>query len=227
MKASRTTDSLFSVRDLGRMDYKECWALQHSLFDAMVARKKAGEASGGETLLLVEHRPVVTLGRHAVKENVLFSRDWLASQGVEVHEIERGGDVTYHGPGQLVAYPILDLERHRLGVKDYVSLLEESVIRTIGRYDISGERVEGASGVWIGKGTRRERKICALGVKCSRFVTMHGLALNVNTDLGGFRLINPCGFTDKGVTSMAQEKGETLDFEEVKRVFSEEFLGLL
>lgn len=215
------------IRDLGVMGYADCWRLQHSLFDAMVARKKRREDPGCETLLLVEHPPVVTLGRHAVRGNVLFSREVLAARGVEVHETERGGDVTYHGPGQLVAYPILDLERHRLGVKDYVRLLEESVIRTIALYGLEGGRVEGASGVWLGNGTASERKICALGVKCSRFCTMHGLALNVNTDLSGFRLINPCGFTDKGVTSMAAEKKSALDFEEVKHTFAGVFASLL
>lgn len=226
MKLNKTSEKIY-VRDLGLMNYKDCWNLQHSLFDEMVRRKKSGVDSGQETLLLVEHPPVVTLGRHAVRENVLFSREDLLSRGVECFDIERGGDVTYHAPGQLVAYPIIDLERHHLGVKDYVELLEESVIKTIEEYGIEGERVTGASGVWIGKDTPRERKICAIGVKCSRFCTMHGLALNVNTDLSGFRLINPCGFIDKGVTSMEMEKQAPLDFGEVKRSFTKIFLELI
>lgn len=132
---------------------------------------------------------------------------------MDCYHVERGGDVTYHGPGQLVAYPILDLERHHLGVKDYVGLIEEAVIQTIALYGIRGERVDGASGVWIGAKTSDERKICALGVKCSRFCTMHGLALNVNTSLDGFSIINPCGFVDRGVTSMAREIGRDIDIE--------------
>lgn len=215
------------VRDLGRMRYGDAWTLQHSLFDSMVKKKREGEKPEKEYLLLVEHYPVVTLGKHAHETNLLIPENLMLSRGVECFHVERGGDVTYHGPGQLVAYPLLDLERHHLGVKDYVSLLEESVIRTLALYDIKGERVDGASGVWIGKGTSEERKICALGVKCSRFCTMHGLALNVNTDLKGFSIINPCGFVDKGVTSMAREIGREIDFEEVKRQFSDIFLSLI
>ena len=139
-----------------------------------------------EHLLLVEHPPVFTLGRHGHAENMLVSEDALAAKGIEFVRIERGGDITFHGPGQLVAYPIIDLQRHHLGVKDYVNLLEEAVIRTIAHYGITGERVEGATGVWIDKGLPGERKICAIGVKCTRFVTMHGLALNINTDLHYF-----------------------------------------
>lgn len=215
------------VRDLGRMPYEEAWRLQHSLFDSMVASKKKGISPSTEYLLLVEHDPVVTLGRHACESNLLMSEEGMKACGVDCFHVERGGDVTYHGPGQLVAYPILDLEVHKLGVKDYVSMIEESVIQTVACYGIKGERVEGASGVWIGKGTPEERKICALGVKCTRFCTMHGLALNVNTDLSQFRMINPCGFVDKGVTSMSAESGMSLDFEEVKKKFSDIFIRLI
>ncbi len=216
-----------TVRDLGCADYDEVWQLQHQLFDAKVERKKQKEPSGDDWLLLVEHDPVITLGRHAETANLLISEDSLRERGVKLRRIERGGDVTFHGPGQLVAYPIIDLEHYRLGVKDYVNLLEESVIHTIAHFGVKGERVEGASGVWIGKGTPQERKICALGVKCSRFCTMHGLALNVNTDLSGFNLINPCGFVDKGVTSLQRETGRDMDMDEVKRVFVAEFRALL
>lgn len=215
------------VLNWGRTRYADAWKRQHELFDAMVERKRRGETVDKEYLILTEHEPVVTLGKHAKDANVLLPEAMLKERGVDCFHIERGGDVTYHGPGQLVAYPILDLERHHLGVKDYVNLIEESVIQTIALYGIKGERVEGASGVWIEKGTPRERKICALGVKCSRFCTMHGLALNVNTDLNGFRLINPCGFTDKGVTSMQRELGRELDFEEVEKRFSGVFLRLI
>lgn len=193
----------------------------------MVGRKKEGLPLEEEYILMVEHPAVITLGRHANEANVLFNETELKRRGVELFHIERGGDVTFHGPGQLVAYPLLDLEHHHLGIKDYVNLLEEAVIRTIGDFGIRGCRVQGASGVWIGVGTPQERKICALGVKCSRFITMHGLALNVNTDLAGFRLINPCGFVDKGVTTMALELGHPIPINEVKRSLSNHFIDLL
>ncbi len=185
--------------------YRTLWELQHACFDAQVERKRSGLPSSAEYLLLLEHQPVLTLGKHGHAENLLLPSDMLAARGIECIRIERGGDITYHGPGQIVAYPIIDLERHHLGVKAYVDILEEAVIRTIAEYGVIGQRVEGASGVWIGKGTPDERKICALGVKCTRFITMHGLALNVSTDLSAFTLINPCGFTDRGVTSLHRE----------------------
>lgn len=222
-----TCIDMIEIQDWGRFGYKEAWDRQHAIFDRMVEEKKCGRKADKEVLALVEHNPVVTLGKHAREANLLLSEEEMNRRGAECFKIERGGDVTFHGPGQLVAYPLLDLERHKLGVKDYVSLLEQSVIDTIAAYGIKGERVEGASGVWIDAGTPRERKICALGVKCSRFCTMHGLALNVNTDLSWFGMINPCGFTDKGVTSMKAETGRDIDMEEVKRVFSDVFLRLI
>lgn len=216
-----------TIIDEGLKDYGEMLEKQRSLFSDMVTNKKTGMPIEREFLFLVEHNPVVTLGKHAKESNVLLPEEILLNQGVSVFHIERGGDVTYHGPGQLVAYPLIDLEAHRLGVKDYVNLLEEVVIRTISDFGIRGERVAGASGVWIGAGTPSERKICALGVKCSRFVTMHGLALNVNTDLNGFRLINPCGFIDKGVTSMAKELNGSVDMKLLKNRFLANFKALL
>lgn len=209
------------VVDLGLMPYDKAWDLQHKLQRGVI------EKSEEEKILLVEHPDVITLGRHAKEANLLFSRDALAKQGVEVFDIERGGDVTYHGPGQLVAYPIINLTDHRLGVKKYVDRLEEAVIRTVSRFGLKGERIEGATGVWLGKGSRDERKICAIGVKCSRFVTMHGLGLNVNTDLSRFGLINPCGFTDKGVTSIARETGHRVNMDEVKNILADELISLL
>lgn len=216
-----------SITDEGTKAYSVMLHKQRLIFSEMVARKKGALPIEEECILMVEHPPVITLGRHAKETNVLFNVEELARRGVEIFHIERGGDVTFHGPGQLVAYPILDLEYHHLGVKDYVRLLEEAVIRTVADFGLKGERVEGASGVWIGVGTPRERKICALGVKCSRFITMHGLALNVNTDLSGFGLINPCGFIDRGVTSMSAELGEPIDMQEVKDSLSRQFIGLL
>lgn len=212
---------------IGRIDYRDAWELQKKLFNAAVEGKRNVTPVPDDTLLLVEHNPVLTLGKHGKEGNLLLNEADLGRRGIECIRIERGGDITYHGPGQLVAYPIIDLERYHLGVKDYVNLLEEAVIRTIAHYGIKGERVEGASGVWIGKGTAAERKICALGVKCSRFITMHGLALNVNTDLDAFSMINPCGFTDKGVTSIARETGHTTDLREVAEHLDHEFRDLL
>ena len=202
-------------------------SLQKEIFSSMVMRKKERKPLSKEYLLLVEHNPVITFGKHAKESNLLLSEGEAAKRGVGLFHIERGGDVTFHGPGQLVVYPILDLEHHHMGVKDYVFLLEEAVIMTLKDYNIRGERVAGASGVWIDKGTKQERKICALGIKCSRFVTMHGLALNVNTDLTGFSMINPCGFLDKGVTSMAQELGKEIDMEDVKKIITLKFRQLL
>lgn len=215
------------VRDLGRADYDEVWNMQHELFNSMVARKKVRQTTDNDWLLIVEHDPVITLGRHAEISNLLISEELLLQRGAKLRRIERGGDITFHGPGQMVAYPIIDLECYHLGVRDYVDLLEESVIRTIRHFGIKGERVAGASGVWLGKGTPAERKICALGVKCSRFCTMHGLALNVNTNLDWFEMINPCGFVDKGVTSLRQETGRDVGMDEVKKIFVEEFVRLL
>lgn len=214
------------IIDVGIKDYGDMLAEQRAIFSEMVDKKKKGVPIETEYLFIVEHNPVITLGKHAKSANVLMTEEMLADHGVELFHIERGGDVTFHGPGQLVAYPIIDLERHRLGVKDYVYLLEESAIRTMAKYGVKGERVKGASGVWIDAGTPAERKICALGVKCSRFITMHGLALNVNTDMNGFRLINPCGFIDKGVTSLAMELGKKCDMTNVKHEFANIFTSL-
>lgn len=211
------------IIDLGLTPYDEALELQMRYFDALVEhRKYGGESSPPEALITVQHPPVYTLGRRANPGNVLHRLP-----GVEVVNISRGGDVTYHGPGQLVVYPILDLERHKLGVKEYIDLLEESVIRTLRHYDIEGMRVGGATGVWLDKDTPYERKICAIGVKCSRYCSMHGLALNVNTDLSYFKHINPCGFVDKGVTSMHIETGFELNFEQVRTRMKKELLSLL
>lgn len=215
------------IIDKGLTDYDVMLALQRNLFTSMVESKKAGETIKEEYLLLTEHKPVITMGKHAKSENLLLPEEILAKQGIPVFHIERGGDVTYHAPGQLVVYPLIDLERHHLGVKNYVNLLEEAVIRTISYFGIRGERINGASGVWIDSGTSCERKICAIGVKCSRYITMHGLALNVNTDLSGFSTINPCGFVDKGVTSIKEETGFEQDMNEIKQILAREFKLLL
>lgn len=190
--------------DLRDAPYREVLDLQRSIFDRRVDARRRGDNTGDDCLITVTHLPVYTLGRHADRGNLLHE-DWLRQRGAEVVEVDRGGDVTFHGPGQLVVYPIIDLLPRAMGVKTYANLLEESVIRTLADYGVAAERVEGATGVWLGAGTPHERKICAIGLRCSRFITMHGLALNVTTDLTWFSAINPCGFTDKGVTSLAAE----------------------
>lgn len=213
-------------RDLGRMDYKTCWDLQQELFDARVARKRTGpthtpEADGDPddagTVLLVEHPPVYTLGKSGHAENLLVNQEALHAMGAQFFHIDRGGDITFHGPGQLVCYPILDLERLGIGLREYIEALEETVIRTVAEYGIAAGRIAGASGVWIDPAKARPRKICAIGVRSSRYVTMHGFALNVTTDLEWFSRINPCGFTDRGVTSIAAETGSQVSMQEVKR----------
>ena len=217
-------------RDLGLMEYRSCWELQQKLFDALVEKKRTRPAqpetksaekacadTDAGTVLLVEHPPVYTLGKSGHAENLLVSREALEAAGAQFFHIDRGGDITFHGPGQLVVYPILDLERLGIGLRDYIDALEEAVIRTVAEYGIAAGRIAGASGVWIDPAGRRPRKICAIGVRSSRYVTMHGLALNVSTDFGWFSRINPCGFTDRGVASIASETGREVPMDDVKK----------
>lgn len=207
------------------MPYREAWALQERLHEEV----KAAKLQGVDTvnyLLFVEHPHVYTLGKSGDEANMLISAIQLQAKHAEFVKVNRGGDITYHGPGQLVVYPIIDMANFGLGVKDYVDRLEEVVIRTIEEYGIKGERLEGATGVWIEAHTPRARKICAIGIRCSRFVTMHGFALNVNTDLNYFHYINPCGFRDKGVTSIAQELGREVPLQEVKERVKYHFVDL-
>ncbi len=213
--------------DLGRKDYQSTRDLQLRLFRQMISLKREGKTVDKETVLLVEHEPVFTMGRHADHNNMLVSNRYLDKLGVDCVEIERGGDITFHGPGQLVVYPIIDMSRHHLGVKAYVNLLEEAVIRTLDKFDIRGQRVDGATGVWIEAGSERERKICAIGSRCSHYVTMHGFALNISTDLSWFSMINPCGFKDKGVTSMSGELKRDVPVTEVKKIICDELSRLL
>jgi len=203
-------------RDLGRTDYKACWDYQRQLFDALLARKRTIRDDFAGYVLLTEHAPVYTLGKSGKAENLLVGRDRLEALGAGFYRIDRGGDITFHGPGQLVGYPILDLERLGLGLKDYIAALEAAVIRTADRYGVAAGRIAGASGVWVDEKGPRPRKICAIGVRASRYVTMHGFALNVSTDLEWFGRINPCGFTDRGATSLEAETGRSIPMEEVK-----------
>ena len=217
-------------QDLGHADYEPVWQRQEALLkaavDLKIARRRAG-LEGAETspelglpdnhLFFVEHPHVLTLGKSGHEEHVVASPERLAELGVAYYPINRGGDITYHGPGQLVGYPILDLEQFFTDIGKYMRFLEEAIIRTCADYGVEADRVEGLTGVWIdvekGFGAR---KIAALGVKCSRWVTMHGFAFNLNTDLAFFDLIVPCGIGDRGVTSLAAECGHAIDEDEVK-----------
>ena len=206
------------VVDVGTMGYGECWKLQQRLFEGAIAKKAAGEIPE-QTFLLVEHPPVYTLGKSGKESNLLVAEEFLKSLGAEFFHIDRGGDITFHGIGQIVGYPILDLSQLGIGLKAYIDAIEGAVIDTMAEWGIDCQRVAGASGVWIVVQGKPMRKICAIGVKSSRWVTMHGFALNVNTDLKWFNLINPCGFTDRGVCSLTTLCNREVTMEEVKPKF--------
>lgn len=217
----------FTFHDLGRIDYADALKVQTDAFETLLQAKKKG-GSEENKLFFCEHQPVLTIGKSGKDANLLIPEQLLQQRGVSFYHINRGGDITYHGPGQITGYPVFDLEYWQLGLKQYIHRLEEVIIRFLALYGIRGERLDGATGVWIDPDVKgRARKICAIGVKSSRFVAMHGFALNINTDLSYFSLINPCGFTDKGVTSLEKELGEKQDFELVKTqlhsLFSELF----
>ena len=218
------------LQNLGLQPYKQVWDYQEQLLQEALAVKKELATSPGANistshhLLLVQHPHVYTLGKTGHEEYVLINEEQRAKMGVEYYHINRGGDITYHGPGQLVGYPILDLEKFSTDIGKYLRNLEEVIIKTIGEYGIVGGRSKGETGVWIDADIKgRERKICAMGVRCSRWVTMHGFALNVNTDLDYFTHIVPCGIPDKQVTSMAKEIGEPLNFDHVQQTLVRKF----
>ena len=211
--------------DLGTMPYREAWAKQERLLESIKAAKEKGEDTENY-MLFVEHPHVYTLGKSGDEANMLVNAARLRAEHAEFVRVDRGGDITYHGPGQLVVYPVIDMANFGVGVKDYVDRLEEVVIRTVRQYGIAGERLAGATGVWVEPHSLRARKICAIGIRCSRFVTMHGFALNVNTDLDYFHYINPCGFRDKGVTSIAREIGREVPMSEVKELVKRQFEAL-
>lgn len=213
------------IEDWKHISYSDAWSRQTEIFNSLIEARKDGKPYDNR-IIFCTHPHVYTIGKHGRHENMLISDDMLSRIGAEVFRIDRGGDITYHGPGQLVCYPILCLEDFNLGLKSYLNLLEEAVIRTCSHYGIQSGRVDGATGVWIDINTPRERKICAMGVRSSHFVTMHGLALNVNTDLKYFDYINPCGFTNKGVTSIEKETGMQVPMDEVRRILTDELLSL-
>jgi len=203
--------------DLGRRDYKETWDLQQKVLEKLV-RAKTGtpDPEALPCLFFVEHPHVYTLGKSGHENNLLIQAPFLESIGATYYRTDRGGDITYHGPGQIVGYPVFDLDRLGIGVKKYIDLLEEAIIVTLAEFSIRASRMDQATGVWLDAEGNNTRKICAIGVRVSRGVTMHGFAFNVNTDLSYFNHINPCGFTDKGVTSMQKELGAEQDMNEMK-----------
>lgn len=217
---------MMKIENWGIVPYAEAWNRQEQLFDELIQAKKNGQPYVNR-IIFVQHPHVYTLGKSGKEANMLLNEKQLELLGAQLFHIDRGGDITYHGPEQLVCYPILNLEDYNLGLKSYIHLLEEAVIDVCKDYGIEAGRVEGATGVWLAIGTPAERKICAIGVRSSHFVTMHGLALNVNTDLRYFGYINPCGFINKGVTSIEKEVGHKVPFEEVVRKLEKAILSLL
>lgn len=217
------------LQDLGYKDYKEAWDYQESLFQEIldVKIRNRREDAGLETpnyFLFVEHPHVYTLGKSGDISNLLVTEEELTSKGAKFYRINRGGDITYHGPGQVVGYPILDLDNFFTDIHKYLRLLEEMIILTLADYGLKGERSNGETGVWLDVGTPLARKICAMGVRSSRWVTMHGFAFNVNTDLGYFDHMIPCGIRDKAVTSLNRELGHSeIDMEDVKQRLSSHF----
>ena len=228
-------------RDLGKMEYRQAWDYQEELLRENVRIKSlqrnqadSPPASTSHYLLFVEHPPVYTLGKSGNIENILIGEEEMKEGGMQFFHTNRGGDITFHGPGQVVGYPVLDLEKFYTDIGKYLRSLEETIIFMLAEYGIRGERSPGETGVWIEPGVKgRERKICAIGVRCSRWVTMHGFAFNVNTDLSYFGNIVPCGIQDKQVTSLEKELGRPVPLQEVKdklkrqfgRVFNVELAG--
>lgn len=217
--------------DLGLIDYKKCWDYQESLFAEILAvksinRKQAKNNITANHLIFCEHPHVYTLGKSGNKNNLLVNEHYLKNKGASFYKINRGGDITYHGPGQIVGYPILDLENFFTDIHKYLRLLEEAIIRTLQEYGLNAERSSGETGVWLDVGTKKARKICAFGVKSSRWVTMHGFAFNVNCDLSYFENIIPCGISDKNVTSLEKEKGFKINIAEVKNKLKDHLIDL-
>ena len=215
-------------KDLGLMDYLQAWDFQEQLFNALTQTKTTVNTVDNPDFaghfLLVEHPHVFTLGKSGDAANLLANEQVLQQKGASFYQTNRGGDITYHGPGQIVGYPVLNIDALNLGVRRYVFLLEEVIIRTLSHFHIHAARLEGAAGVWLdAEIPGRARKICAIGVRASRGITMHGFAFNINTDLSFYRLINPCGFTDKGVSSLEKESGMKHDMNAIKALLLNEF----
>jgi len=213
-----------TFQDWHTTDYKTAWDRQEELLELAQHRKFDLHLPLENNFIFCEHPHVFTIGKSGNNNNLLVDKIFLEKIHATVYHINRGGDITYHGPGQIVGYPILDLEDFGLGVKQYIYQIEETIIRTLKAYDINATRLAGATGVWLDINTPKVRKICAIGVRVSRGITMHGFAFNINTDLKYFSYINPCGFTDKGVTSLQKELGKPIDIKGVKEKIKENFL---
>lgn len=217
------------LRKLGLIDYKEAWDYQENLFDQIVTAKQQKrdgqvEIETPNFLLFCEHPHVYTIGKSGKETNLLINENMLKSRGASLYKINRGGDITYHGPGQLVAYPIIDLDNFGLSIKSYIDHLEEVIIRVLTRYGIDATRSEGATGVWLdAENPAKARKICAIGVRTSHWVSMHGFAFNISTDLSYFEHIIPCGIQGKSVTSLEKELGGKVEMEEVRNFVLQEF----
>ena len=227
-------DKRIFFRHLGTKSYKEAWDYQTEVFEKLVglktANRKLPEAEQIATpgyLLFCEHPHVFTLGKSGDRNNLLIAENILKMRGIDYYPINRGGDITYHGPGQIVGYPIIDLDNYFTDIHKYLRFLEEAVIRTLADYGLSGGRLPGLTGVWLGCETGgNPRKICAIGVKASRWITMHGFAFNVNTDLSYFGMIVPCGITDKAVTSLEKELGRPVPLAETEAKVRRHFAAL-
>jgi len=220
------TISKYKVRlhDLGVCDFKKAWDFQITVFDRIISWKKSAisEEKPSGALIFVEHPHIYTLGKSGLESNILIDSIQLKAKGASFYKIDRGGDITYHGPGQIVCYPIFDIEALNIGLKEYIYKLEMTIINVVEEYGLKASRLEGGTGVWLDADVaEKARKICAIGVKASRFVTMHGLAFNVNTNLEYFNFINPCGFTDKGVTSLENELGAKQNLDTAKKIVIE------
>jgi lipoyl(octanoyl) transferase len=214
-----------NYQNLGLVPYKKAWDYQLELFNQLLENKKAEIKNKKHHLLFVNHPHVFTIGRNGDDNNLLINRQLLEKKGIELFHIDRGGDITYHGPGQQVVYPIFDLDEFKINTREFVFRLEEAVIHTLEEFSIKSSRLEGAAGIWLDADDKQKsRKICAIGIRSSRRVTMHGIALNINTDLSYFSLMNPCGFIDRGVTSLKKEFGKSVDSEHIVSVLKERII---
>lgn len=223
------TNRKVQILNLGLIEYKEAWDYQEGLFQEIVTVKQGNRKSSNNNptpnhLLFCQHPHVYTLGKSGKETNLLINEDFLKSKGASLFRINRGGDITYHGPGQIVSYPILDLDNFGLSIKSYINKLEEVIIRSLKHFNIDSSRSDGATGVWLdADDPLKSRKICAIGVRTSHWVSMHGFALNVNTDLNYFQYIVPCGIVGKSVTSISKELEKNVPMEEVIKVLRSEF----
>jgi len=229
MKSNQPKNLRVQYMDMGLIEYQKAWDQQEALFDQIVAVKEANRNSGSPELtpnflIFCSHPHVYTLGKSGDESNLLINKEFLISKGAEFYHINRGGDITYHGPGQLVGYPILDLYNFGVSIKSYINLLEEVIIRSLRYYGIVGTRADGATGVWLdANNPAKARKICAIGVRTSHWVSMHGFAFNVNTNLDYFNYIVPCGIKGKSVTSLQKELHREVDMKEVEALLKREF----